>query len=110
MISSSHESSLPVVAADDILLLLYDDITNNDHSERWRRFAQTQPTLALEVLKRAYVASHKVEKRISAAESQKNMIDLVSFVINALEVALARKHAQHTTVDGDGDEGQQRAI
>jgi hypothetical protein len=88
MVSDDYESFLPRVEESDLLSLVFEDVTDPQHRERWRSFAKTNPRLATEVLKLGYVASYT--EQASSQEFQKTVVDIVSFVISALETAAKR--------------------
>jgi hypothetical protein len=49
------ESFLPRVDETDLAQILFEDITDPTHRERWRHHSRLNPTLAREILNRAYV-------------------------------------------------------
>lgn len=92
-------SHLPRVEQVDLNTILPDDIIDSQHTVRWLEFAEQNPELASEMLRRAFALSRTAENSL---EICKGVLDLVTFAASALEVALKR-----TKNVGDGAEDQQ---
>jgi hypothetical protein len=108
MTSPEREYSLPRVEEDDLLNLVFEDITDPVHKERWQAFASSNPALTREVLKRAYVAAR------GNMELQKIILDAIAYAYAALAAAAIRLSAQEAppavTVGYDDDEGRQPSV
>lgn len=91
--------TLPQVEEADLLSLIFKDVTDPLHRERWHHFATSQPVLAREVLRRAYDASHAGGEHLSPLDAQKHNIDAVTFAVAALESAVRREKALLSAVD-----------
>lgn len=100
MESPNRETRLPPVEESDLLLLMFDDITDADHVTRWKQFAAAHPVLAREVVQRAYIASRDDKLRASPFEIQRKIIDAVTFAVAALEIAVKRSRDAVTSDDG----------
>lgn len=87
MAESLSRSPLPKVTSEDLAQILFEDITDTSHIKRWHDFAESNPTLAREVLVRAYNQIHHARTDI---ERVKITVDLLSFAIRALETAQQR--------------------
>lgn len=92
-------SSLPRVEQVDLNAILPDDIIDFTHTARWFEFAEQNPELASEMLRRAYTLSRTAENSL---ELCKGVLDLVTFAASALAEAMRR-----TTSVGVGAEDQQ---
>lgn len=105
MTNQRGETVLPRVEEADIAFVLFEDIIEPTHQQRWERLAHTNPELAFEILKRA--------KDMAATQNEydlkKDAIDLTTFVVAALERALKRTGGNWPSVDGDGDAVRQPA-
>lgn len=86
MAEQRGDTPLPRVDEVDLSLILLEDIIESTHKERWQRFAHDNPELALEILMRA----RDIEPTNDKIELRKQIIDLVTFVVTALERALKR--------------------
>ena len=110
MALSDYESSLPQVEEVDLLELVFEDVTDPSHIYRWERFSSSNPVLAREVLKIAYMQSTQTgEKPLASVALQKIVIDAISLAINALEIAARRKKnksgsATQPSGDADGED------
>ena len=82
-----HKSLLPRVEEEDLLDLIFEDVVEPSHQERWGRIASANSRLAREVLKRSAIAAR--EER-NEPERQKAIIDILTFAIEALERAAIR--------------------
>ncbi len=97
MAALQHTGSLPVVEEDDLLNLVFDDIADPSHIERWKRFAVSNEVLAREVLKRAVIiATNQRTSHPESGELQKSIIDTITFTMAALEVAMQRTKEEST--------------
>jgi hypothetical protein len=100
----SSQSHLPEVEQDDILYLMFDDVTNTDHSERWENFANNHPILAAELRARiTNEAKASAEYDKNSEDIRIRMMNTIVFAVNALEQAGRRiKDLQvKTTTNGD---------
>lgn len=86
------ESFLPHVDEADLARILFEDITDPTHRERWRHHSRLNPTLAREILNRAYIAN--AEDLQNPLEMTKRIIDSVTFALSAIEAAIKRKHTE----------------
>lgn len=93
MAEQKDQSFLPKVDESDLAQILFEDITDPTHKERWQRLATTNPELAREILRRAYMYTQHVE---NPGETTKYIIDNVTFALSALEVALRRTATDKT--------------
>ena len=116
MTTPEYESFLPKVASDDILSLVFEDVTDTNHTERWLRFAKAHPVLAAEMLGRTLIESREsTQFDKHTGDLQKRMMDSVVFAINALERAAERTRTgraadrgiEEPLSDGVDDEDQQ---
>lgn len=98
MNEQGRQPLLPRVEQVDLAAILTEDIINPEHTERWKRLARDNPELAHELLKRAEYLSRETNGPLDV---YKGSIDLVTYVVNALEVALTRIRG------GDVDAGGQ---
>lgn len=64
--------------------LVFSDVTDPDHIEDWHEFASTNPELAREILKRAFI-DHR-----DSPETQRRLINTISFAMAALKRAFRR--------------------
>jgi hypothetical protein len=98
-----HESFLPEVEETDLLDLVFEEILDPEHREAWEAFAQDSPTLAREMLKRAYLAA-KTTENISSVEIQKLILNEISFAFGAMRRAAQRRQEENamviTMIDG----------
>jgi len=106
MVSSERESLLPRVAESDLLCLVFDDVTDKTHRERWQAFAGSNRVLAREILMRAHSVSG------ANPDIQKKILDEVTYIYAALAVAALRLsgEVQPSIVVGDDDEYQQPLV
>lgn len=114
MTTPEYESFLPRVVPNDILSLVFEDVTDTNHTERWLRFAKAHPVLAAEMLGRTLIESREsTQFDKHTGDLQKRMMENIVFAINALERAAERTRANKTNPaieslsDGVGDEDQQ---
>lgn len=99
MTTPEYESFLPRVESVDILSLVFEDVTDTNHTERWLRFAKAHPVLAAELLGRTLIeARESTQFDEHTGDLQKRMMENVVFAINALELAARR------TRDGEPNE------
>ena len=82
------KASLPRVEQTDILSMVFEEVIDNKHEGRWRRFADENPELASEILKQAYIMTG------GNAEHQKVVTDIASFVVEAMRTALERREEE----------------
>lgn len=106
-----QQSPLPKVEQDDILFLVFDDVTSTDHAERWEEFATSHPVLALELRARITIEAKSSEQYDKNSEDIRiRMMSIAVFAVNALEQAARRSDAERlhiiTNVGAD-DEDQQ---
>jgi hypothetical protein len=87
------ESFLPRVDETDLAQILFEDITDPTHRERWRHHSRLNPTLAREILNRAYVMD--VRQLQNPLEVTKLIIDSVTFALSAIEAATKRTHTEN---------------
>lgn len=80
-------SSLPRVEQVDLNTILPDDIIDPMHTVRWLEFAEQNPELASEMLRRAYALSRTAENSL---ELCKGVLDLITFSASALAEAMRR--------------------
>lgn len=93
MTTPEHESFLPKVESDDILSLVFEDVTDTNHTERWLRFAKAHPVLAAEILGRTLIESREsIQYDKHTGDLQKRMMENAIFAVNALEKAAERIH------------------
>jgi pyrroloquinoline quinone (PQQ) biosynthesis protein C len=114
MTTPEYESFLPRVESDDILSLVFEDVTDTNHTERWLRFAKAHPVLAAEILGRTLIESREsVQYDKHTGDLQKRMMENVIFAVNALEMAAERLRGGVSSrdleklSDGVDDEDQQ---
>lgn len=100
MTEPSHESFLPRVDDTDLAQVLFDDITDPTHKKRWDHFRETNPTLARELLARAYLAAHESDTPVDLT---RKIINSITFAVSALEMAARRQETDKPIVDGDGE-------
>lgn len=98
MVSIEHESSLPRVAESDLLLHVFEDVTDPTHKVRLRAFSRSNGILAREVLKRAYIVSG------GNPELQKIILDEITYVYATLAAAALRLSAQEQASANVGDD------
>lgn len=105
-----HESFLPKVEEDDLLELVFEEVTSSDHYARWLALRTTNPTLAREILKRAALEAYLIDKKnITTLELQKMIIDHVSFAVAALTQAAKRHNKLEPSVtNADVDDEDQQ--
>jgi len=89
MTSHEHEPMLPRVEEADLLLLVFDEITDPVHSQRWKELAASNPVLANELLKVTLARAREISDS-NPLEVQKFAVDTVTFALKALETALKR--------------------
>jgi hypothetical protein len=105
MASAEHEFLLPRVEEPDLLSLVFEDVTDPAHIERWQTFARTNATLAREVLARVHATSR------SNPDMQKKIIDELTYLYAALAAAALRlSNGRAPATVGDGGEGQQPSV
>ena len=80
-------SSLPRVEQVDLNTILPDDIIDPMHTIRWLEFAEQNPELASEMLRRAFALSRTAENSL---ETCKGVLDLITFSASALAEAIRR--------------------
>lgn len=111
MTTPEYESFLPEVEKIDIRYLIFDDVTNTDHSERWDTFASIHPVLAAELRARITIeAKASAEYDENREDIRIRMMRVVVFAVNALEQAGRRGKQQSPDsakiVDVDGEDQQ----
>lgn len=108
MTSPEHESFLPRVEPPDLLELVFDDITDPSHDQRWADFYRGNRTLAREILKRISVRAQFDEASLEErAQLNRAVTEAVSYVTAALEAAAKRqREVQSTADDGADDEAR----
>lgn len=84
------ESFLPHVDEADLAQILFEDITDPTHRERWRHHSRTNPVLTREILNRAYIVNASELNNPLAVT--KRIIDSVTFALSAIEAAAKRNH------------------
>lgn len=89
------ESFLPKVSETDLGHVVYDDIVDPTHRERWRHHSRLNPVLAREVLNRAYTVNS--EDLQNPIEVTKRIIDCVTFALSAVEAAAKRNRSEDDT-------------
>lgn len=100
---------MPRVEKPDLLGLVFDDITDPSHEQRWANFYRDHPALAREVLKRISIRSQfgclSIEER---TRFNRAITEEVSYIAAAFEAAAKRKKGDlHATAyDGVDDEAQ----
>lgn len=105
MPSPEHESFLPRVEEADLLALVFEDVVDPGHHLRWQRFASANPRLAGEVLKRAFAGARDTFG-LGLLERQKVIMDIATFVVQALEQATIRIAIEKAQRFSDGDDGE----
>lgn len=111
MEKSENHSQLPRVEQDDILRLTQEEILTTNHVARWSKFAEENPVLAQEIIKRAYIeVTQSTRGGENDTQMQIRIMDTVTYCIRAMELALARQRKQinedSTGVDGDDEDPQ----
>jgi hypothetical protein len=87
MSEQGRHSRLPQVGETDLNTVLFEDVTDATHAERWDKALTDQPALTNEILKRAWELSRRAN---SPHDICRGAIDLGSYVITALELAAER--------------------
>jgi predicted RNase H-like nuclease len=102
MAKAEHESALPKVVEIDILSMMLEDRLDPTHLARWDRFAESQPELASTILVKANVeASLLTEKApTSSLDIQQAMINIVTFSVESIMIAIDRKRLLEAKNDG----------
>jgi hypothetical protein len=98
MTEARHEPILPRVTESDLSQVMYEDITDPSHLGRWVDFAETNPVLSRYVLDRAF---ERMKGEMSSDERVKRVIDLLSYVVSALEIAMQHPASDDETIDGE---------
>ncbi len=96
MTDSEHYPTLPRVTESDILKLVLDDIMESETRAMWKRFADTNPVLANEVLRRAAIDARSMIMQGEAywPTLQALIVDSVTFAVNSMIVALERQREE----------------
>jgi len=84
-----NESFLPRVDETDLARILFEDITDPTHRERWRHHSRLNPVLAREILNRAYTLDARESQ--NPLEITKRIVDCVTFALSAIEAAAKRQ-------------------
>jgi hypothetical protein len=101
----SEEPILPRVTPEDLARILFEDVTEPSHIQRWHDFADANPLLARDILERARSQVSTSGKQRELSETQKEteqikaFIDLVSYAVRALEEATKRIRSSGGAVD-----------
>lgn len=85
---------LPKVEESDLLGLVVEEVIDPGHLGWWEEFAAENPILARQILKRAYYDTQ--DNNLSSLETQRRIIDNVSFAIRALKAAAERQQIAKT--------------
>ncbi len=96
-------SSLPRVEQIDLNTILPDDIIDPQHTGRWLEFAEQNPELANEMLKRAFGLARTAQNSL---EISKGVLDAITFAASALAEAFRRT----TNVDVDAADPQPSGV
>ena len=112
MEKQGNQSHLPKVEHDDILFLVFDDVTNIDHMQRWEEFTNTYPVLAHELRARIYSeARASAEYDKNSEDIRIRMMNTAIFAINALEQAAQRTKAERSdTITNDDVAGEDQPL
>jgi len=99
-------SHLPKVEQDDILKLTQEEIVNNNNIARWSKFAEEDPVMAKEIIKRAYIeASQSIRSGENEVQLQLRIMDIVTYYIEAKGIALERVGNHNGEEISVGDDG-----
>lgn len=99
----NNEDRLPAVHEADWLSLVFHDVVDPEHTERWKRFARSEPEFARELAIHAY---HEANGNLSATRAA---IGTALWTIETIQNSLARQQeaqlelSRATNVVDDGD-------
>lgn len=94
------EPVLPKVNEDDLAQILFEDITDPTHTERWHHLVETNTDFARVLLEKARNAVYEEDTNVDLT---KRLIDVVTFAVSAIEAALVRRNASQSSDDRDDE-------
>lgn len=104
--SPEYETSLPRVEEADLLQLVTEEVIDPSHKGWWDDFAEHNPELAREVIRRAFTEARETT-HTSPLEIQRRIVNSAAFVVRALENAAKRSRQERLrALISDGGDGE----